>query len=125
MTNVLMGRQQNALIPGGTPISNIAEMRNMSNDNVEFVIKKYSNMSKLLFSNCNFFVDCGIPESEVRKMDLGYLIVESLMSVYKQSYQSIGDFYKNGTLELPSRALSTIYTFSNDLCESNNSNCFV
>ena len=72
---------------------------------------------KLLLKDCNFMVECGIPAEEVTKIDLGYLTVGSLISVYKESYKSIGEFNKNGvaTLELPPRALSTIYAYLSNL----------
>jgi hypothetical protein len=115
MINALMGRQQNALITG-PPLSNIPQANTNSN-NVEYVIKTYSHMSKLLLKDCNFMVECGIPAEEVTKIDLGYLTVGSLISVYKESYKSIGEFNKNGvaTLELPPRALSTIYAYLSNL----------
>lgn len=70
-----------------------------------------------MLKDCNFMVECGIPAEEVTKIDLGYLTVESLISVYKESYKSIGEFNKNGvvTLELPPRALSTIYAYLSNL----------
>lgn len=67
--NALMGRQQNALI-SGPPLSNIPQANTISN-NVEYVIKTYSHMSKLCLKIVTLWLNVVFLLRKLRKLILG------------------------------------------------------
>jgi hypothetical protein len=116
----LLGNRKIGSSNNSDDLSNVSKNTNTSNNNVKYVEKYYENKSNTLLVDCKFLsTDCGIPESEASKIDVGYLTVGIIVEVYKTSYSSISEFHTKGKeiLELPARVLSRIYMHLKQLHE--------
>lgn len=89
------------------------------NKQVNFVMSKYKDMSKVRLNEGSFLKQCGLDEQDINALNLSFHTVGVIINLYKEFHGSMKEFVSNGKdmLELSPAVLSIVYVYLSSLNE--------